>query len=355
MAYILKEKDCWETIKRLQEVGWPQVSLNKATQELKIPYNTARKHLERLVIGVDGEGLPTKFDDFSIQTIPPKNLPIGELVEWRKKQFEQLDKHKQATKMVRVRVKLEGAVAIVPLGDPHCDDDGCNIGLIQTHADVIKKTKGMYAANIGDSTNNWVGNLARLYGQQATSAEQSWELFSKWFMREFEWLFFLDGNHGAWSGAGDPVKWILANSSTIHGGMSAKLALTFPNGRIVRINASHDFGGKSMWNSAYGPAKFLQLNGGAFDIAVCGHLHTSGYQIMKDPYSGKVMHALRVAGYKIHDRYAEELGLPDQHISAAAAIVINPESKTEEGLVHVMMDVEEGASYLTWLRKRGGY
>ena len=88
-------------------------------------------------------------------------------------------------------------------------------------------------------------------------------------------------------------------------------------------------------------------------IIISGHLHISGYQIIKQPNSGLISHALRVASYKIYDSYAKERGLRDQNISPAVMTVINPERADDDpGLVTVLHDIETGVDFLKFLRRK---
>ena len=154
-----------------------------------------------------------------------------------------------------------------------------------------------------------------------------------------------------WTGAGDPLQWMMRAQGGVLEAHGARLNLVFPNGREVRVNARHDFTGHSMWNTAHGPAKAAQ-SGWRDHILTCGHKHTSGYQVLKDPSTGLISHAIRVASYKHHDRYADEKGLPDQNIFECPVTIINPDAADERGLVTTIFWPEEGAEYLTWLRKR---
>jgi hypothetical protein len=138
----------------------------------------------------------------------------------------------------------------------------------------------------------------------------------------------------------------------VHESWGARLNLCFPNGKEVRINARHDFAGHSMWNTVHGASKAAQM-GWRDHVLVCGHKHTSGYQLLKDPATGLISHVLRVAGYKVYDRYARELGLPDQNISPAAVTIIDPEYMDDDPrLVTVLHDVAEGAEFLNYKRNR---
>ena len=69
--------------------------------------------------------------------------------------------------------------------------------------------------------------------------------------------------------------------------------------------------------------------------------------------SGVISHALRVASYKIHDDYANALGLPDQNISPAVLTIIDPEkNQADPGMVNVFHDVDTGVEFLRFLRQK---
>jgi hypothetical protein len=293
-----------------------------------------------------------KEKPFTVAPIPDEELDHESLIEWRKRQFEQKRRHKEAAKLRDVRIRLDGPIAIAHFGDPHVDDDGTDIALLERHMDIVNATEGMFGANLGDLQNNWIGRLARLWAQQGTSAKQAWML-TEWMCRKVNWLYLVGGNHDAWSGNGDPLKWIMAQSGTAFDYSGLRLNLKFPNGKCVRVNARHDFHGHSMWNPAHGPMKAIQ--GGWRDhIATCGHKHVSFTAgPLKDPSTGLLSWAIRCAGYKTFDRYAEEEGLPDQNAFPACVTIIDPRYADDDArLITVISDVETGADFLKFLRKR---
>src|SRR5436309_7547738 len=138
-------------------------------------------------------------------------------------------------------------------------------------------------------------------------------------------IYLVGGNHDAWSGAGDPLTWIARehNQAAVNRSSEVRIGLKFRRGRDVTINARHDFKGHSLYNPAHGAMKSL-LQGIRDDIALCGHKHTSGYGVLKDPATGKIGHAIQIASYKLIDRYAKEGGFRDQHISPCVVTVIDP-------------------------------
>lgn len=232
----------------------------------------------------------------------------------------------------------------------NCDDDGCDIIALERHVEIVNKTKGMFAGNVGDTTNNWVGRLARLYANQATTASDAWRI-AEWFVKSVPWLYMIAGNHDMWSGAGDPLRWMMSQPD-IYTPSQARLELQFMNGTVVRINARHDFVGRSEWNPVHALMKAAS-RGFRDHLFIAGHTHQSGYGLLKDPDSGIVMHCLRVAGYKVIDHYAKERGFLDSHISPCVVTVIDPDADPA-GMIQVFHDPELAADYLTYLRKRRG-
>jgi hypothetical protein len=289
--------------------------------------------------------------DYEFTALPDDDVPIEELIAQRKRKFQHKREHEEASKLIPIKVKMDGAIGILHFGDPHVDDDGCDIEAIERHTDLVNRTEGLFAANVGDTTNNWCGRLARLYADQTTSAAQAWKI-AEWFIRRCDWLYMIGGNHDLWSGSGDPLRWIAKQQDALYKSSEARLALRFPNGLEVRVNARHDHSGSSIWNPAHGPMK-AALMGTRDHLYVAGHKHESAYSVLKDAISGITMHACKVASYKIYDRYAKERGFRDNCLSPCALTTINPALPPDHpDLVKVWWDPEEGADYLTFLRRR---
>lgn len=289
---------------------------------------------------------------FAWDSLPETSISLPDLLEHRRKTWDAKHAAKLKRKLIDVRIPIHGPIGIAHFGDPHVDDDGCNIRALERDMDAVASTEGLFGANLGDLHNNWIGRLARLYGQQSTSAEQAWTLV-EWMLHKIPWLYVIGGNHDAWSGPGDPVRWIMKGAPGLFEYHGVRLALRFPNDKEVRINARHDFSGKSMWNPAHGPMKAAQA-GWRDHILTCGHLHTSFIAgPLKDPATGLLSWAIRCAGYKVWDSYAEEHGLPDQNAFPAAVTLIDPQWPDDDPrLVTVIPSVEEGAEILAWKRKK---
>jgi len=291
------------------------------------------------------------IEDFTFEDVPTGNEPIGDLIENRIKKYALKRDARNAENLINVKINVDGPVGIAHFGDPHIDDDGTNIAELLMHADLIQKTEGMFGGNIGDNQNNWIGRLARLYGEQSTSAKESWRL-TEHFISKVDWLYLVGGNHDAWSGPGDPLEWMCSQSNGVFSNNGVRMNLIFPNKKKVRINARHNFTGHSMWNTAHGLVKAIQM-GWRDHVLTAGHTHVSGYQVLKDPSSGLISHALRIASYKEMDRYAEDKGLADQNVFKCPVTIIDPQyADNDPRLITTIFEPNEGAEYLTWKRSK---
>lgn len=289
--------------------------------------------------------------DFDIAPLPDDDLPVEEIVEMRKREYEAKRKHAEASKLIPVNVKISGPIGILHFGDPHVDDDGTDLATLEVHSNLTKTVEGLFGANVGDTTNAWVGNLARLYAQQNCGRKRAVKI-AEWFISRTRWMYMVGGNHDAWAGDDDPIRWIAGQTRTLYQSSEARLILNFPQGQPFTINARHDFAGSSIYNPAHGAMKAIHF-GVRDELNTCGHKHISGYGVLKDPVTDKTCHALQVASYKMFDRYAKEKGLRDQSLGPAALTVITPSlPQSHPDRCKVFWDPLEGADYLTFKRSK---
>lgn len=324
----------------LHELKAQGLSGREIGRRLGIPETTVRARLKQEAAG-----------DFEIEDLPDEDLPIEEIIELRKREFEKKKKHHDAAKLIRVKVQLPGPIGILHFGDPHVDDDGTDIAAIERHSDLTNRVEGLFGANVGDTTNAWVGRLARLYADQNTSRKRALQI-AEWFIKRTRWMYMVGGNHDGWAGEDDPIKWIAKQSRALYRPSEARLELAFPSGAPFTINARHDFAGGSQWNPTHGPMKAATM-GVRDDLFTCGHKHISGYGVLKDPITGKVCHALQIGSYKLIDRFAQDRGFRDQTLGPAALTVIRPDLHlAHPDRCKVFWEPEEGAEYLTFQRRK---
>lgn len=235
----------------------------------------------------------------------------------------------------------EGPYGILFMGDPHMDDDGCDLDRIDSDFALVSSTPRLFAACLGDLTNNWIGRLAGLYAGQHTTDSDAEEMI-EWFVSSVDWLFIVLGNHDKWSPLAARICREYGVRHVPHGGK-----FTIVSGdSSIKVDAKHNHRGSSMYNPAH--AQLMKaFRGSDCDIVVGGHHHKSGYSVLKNPETQKITHAISVGSYKRFDPFAHEKDMPDLTISPSVLCVVDA-SRPEEGRVTVFHDVELGADFLRW-------
>ena len=76
---------------------------------------------------------------FEVENKLPESMPIEELIEFRKKQYNIKLSSAESRKLINIDIKLDGPIGICHFGDPHIDDDGTNIAEIYSLCDLINK------------------------------------------------------------------------------------------------------------------------------------------------------------------------------------------------------------------------
>lgn len=179
---------------------------SEAARRLGITHSSMKRSVDEAAVrGIlpDGEKPRARVPLYSLplekpfglaEELPSEDIPLDELINFRIAEFNRKASARQARKLINIDIRIDGPIAISHFGDPHVDDPGSNLGLLEQHVNIINKTEGMFGANVGDLQNLWIGRLARLYANQSTTARDSWRL-TEWFVRSVHWLYLLKGNH----------------------------------------------------------------------------------------------------------------------------------------------------------------
>lgn len=293
--------------------------------------------------------------DLTLPEFPDDDVPVEQIIDTMARRFEKRQDARQARQWFSVKVNAEGPVGVLWFGDPHVDDDGCNWPLLRRHIEVAKRP-GIFGANLGDTTNNWSGRLARLFANQETSQATARKL-ARWFLTEsgVRWLIWIMGNHDAWADGSEILRLMAATMIPLEKPpmeeWQARFRLVFPNGRECRIHAAHDFKGYSMWNSLHGPQRAAHTKAEAH-LYVAGHTHNWALHHEESASREFTYWLARARGYKFIDHYGEVLGHQPQQEGAAILSVIDPDAKGHAAFVQCFADPEEGAEYLAWKRQR---
>lgn len=283
--------------------------------------------------------------------IPDDDIPTEQIIDIQRVRNRRRREHRKALEWFPVKINMDGPIAVSFFGDPHVDDDGCDWDTLYHHCELHRKTEGLFGVNIGDTTNNWVDRLMRLYAHQETSKKTATKL-AKWFLQDsgIDWIVWLFGNHDAWND-GDALLSEMNISGVPMVDWQARFKIVMPNGKAAKIWAAHNFAGHSMWNTLHGPQKAAHMKGEA-DIYVCGHTHNWALHQEESASRDFVYWLARARGYKFLDTHADRLGHFSQNEGAAITAVIDPEADTPSRFIHCYADMDEAVEILKAKRAR---
>jgi hypothetical protein len=318
-----------------EDSGGPsQLTAKYVSEILDLKYETAKSCLKRLrkerkIIGSD-------------------DLTLKEVLHRKRLDYQRKKADHDHTLVVNLPTM--DPIGLCFIGDPHIDDDGCDIETLEEHLNIMKDTDGLLGFSVGDYTNNWPGRLGQLYSEQHTTSKEIL-LLIEWFVRAVPWLALIGGNHDVWDRRSDLMYWLSKQAGIKFKNHSMRIILKFPNKREVRISARHDFKGSSIWNKGHGVMRAGQ-KGLKDHVIVGGHRHVSAFAVQVDSHSGLIQHCQLVAGYKTVDDYQQANDLEKHFISPSHCTIIDPNQKEDTPrLLQTFLDLEQGADYLKFLRK----
>ena len=286
---------------------------------------------------------------YSVKELPDGDLPIEDIISAKERHFEASISRKKAEMWRETSIKIKGPIGILWFGDPHLDDDGCNIKLVKRDLAIAQSSQAILPANLGDTLNNWVGGLQKLYAHQNMGESRAMRM-AKWFCESAPWWLWVYGNHCLWPTSNtNLMKHFASEASSITQDWQARVQINFPNGRKSKIHAAHNFPGHSQYNKLHGAMK--KAGKSPADLLIAGDKHCWALQQDEDAESGHVQWFARARGYKFIDSYGEQLGYDSQQYGAAIMSVYDPD-KDGPGFLQCFADAEEGADFLKWKRSR---
>ena len=314
--------------------------ITKIAEELGIPRSTAGSRVQKLTPRLE----PILGNRFEVPQLTSKARSLEELKKDRRAESARVIQADDERDLIPVKVNIPGPFGLLIFGDPHVDDPGCDFALLEQHVEIAQTHPYVFAGNIGDSSNSWIGRLARLYADQTVTARESWTLV-EWLVTSVKWLFIIAGNHDLWAGSGDPIQWFSKQAGSLYEPHGVRLELQHPCGAKTRIHARHDFPGHSIYNSLHGPKREMLL-GYRDHIVIAGHRHIGGHESTMTP-DGICCTLVRVAGYKKADSYAFQLGLKKMPMHSAAFLLVDPsQPESSPARVHCAPTVEIGVKLL---------
>jgi hypothetical protein len=280
---------------------------------------------------------------------PGSHEDVRDLIEHRAKVYAR-KMARRGDRVRRIRLRDDLPICIANFGDPHVDDDGCDWPRLLKAVETVRDTEGMWAGQVGDLHNNWVGRLASLYEKQSTTREEALKL-ARWLLHSAPHLYVVAGNHDLWRDSWDMLR-AMIGSAPIHvlERYEARIQLQWPNGVTKRIHVRHDFKGRSQWNPAHGMVKAAMLDGWA-DVYLQGHHHEAAENMLVR-HDGTVARVVKVGAFKRMDSYAEQHAFTPCDHGEVAYTIFDPQASRSTEQIRVLWDADEAAAMLQWLRER---
>lgn len=328
----------------LREHGTQRAAATALNINLAAFQNGCRRENKRAEKMQAERGAALQFPTFS-----KKHVSTQELIDRLAHESDLKDQRAKEEKWFNVHVHDNKPIGVMWVGDPHL---GVSTKWARLRKDVahLASVPGLYGVNIGDTTDNWVGSLMRIFAEQDISNRSARQL-AQWFLGEagITWLAWLFGNHDEWNDGSDILRLMNIHNRVPMLDWIARFQICFPNGSTVRVRASHDMPGHSMWNPTHGPARAGRMLGDRADLYVAGHKHTWGTQHMEMPEADLCPVAIRVRGYKVHDPHARRLGYPEDQYGCSILTIIDP-TVEGPGRVTAFVDTDQGVKVLQALR-----
>ena len=308
-----------------------------------------KQSASRVVEKPDGPQFPTFSDD---------DLPVKEIIGHLSKRVVKKMAREKEERWYTIKMPDDLPWGGLIFGDQHMGTH-CNWPLLQEHCEIARKTKGLYGISVGDLCDSWPlnGRLARLWADNDISLSTEWKLI-EWFTQDagITWLAYILGNHDTFNTNSLALfEKICKDLVPVHDG-EAKFVVRTPNGAAFPIWVRHDFKGHSQFNALHGLMRNLRekadVERGMHILGVQGHRHHWAISSEEVPDKGYMFSAVRAQGYKVGDHYAKQLGFVEQDFGASIVYVCNPQARNLASQTSIWVDVQEGAEYLTWLRRK---
>lgn len=326
------------------------VRSNSSTQLLERVQESAGRRIDWSLYPGDAPRAPIS-PRFDPPPIPADDIPVEQLIDQLAERFERRAENAAAKRWMRFALHDAGPYVLAFVGDPHLDDNGCNWPLLKRDVELMRRPH-VHGIMLGDVTNNWSGKLQRLYAHQDVSRDRAWKL-AEWFWQAVPWLLLVKGNHDIWSqshGQGDPLDWMARGSAALED-WQARIEIAAGE-HTLRVWASHDFKGSSLYNPLHGPMRAQRFSAGEADILAAGHQHH--WEIFSGEDADKTSRPhwlVRARGYKYLDPHADRHQYASQQHGATIAAVIDP-SRDGPAAVQCYADLAEAVEILEFKRQR---
>ena len=326
-------------------------TLRGAIRDLGLPQSGG--HMSRMKRVIETRRNHTYFTPPDVPDIvrDPKTI-IRMAAEHQKR----VQAHFHAKQHSVIPVKIDGPFGVTIIPDQHLDNPGTNIALAFEHVELIAKTEGLFAIEVGDSIDNFlIGKHAEARAEHVITHSESWGL-TEYYHKIVgpKLLAALSGNHLDWTklyGGVDHLQALL-RLNDIHALYDADelfFEIESPNKYKWKYGMRHFFQGASLYNAAHSIARYAMSHAYRGEaVIVAGHKHVAGYNLIES--RGQTVHCVQVGSYKNrdYDDYCRTKGFLAQHAFLCPVMIHEPAT----GNTTFLKEVEEAVPYLKFLRSK---
>ena len=274
--------------------------------------------------------------------------PIESLLNRMAEGYKRRREAADARDWFTIKIKEARPYGLLLVGDQHLGDPGANVPLLLEHMEIAKRP-GVYAINMGDVNNRWVGKLVRKYMDHEVTRTQE-ERLAEWLFHESgaHWIAVILGNHDLWDHGASFFKRLCKGIVPVLE-WKAQFRIEHPNGSTVKCDLSHGRKGNSIWNETHGTLRDAKL-GDTADIYGTAHTHNFGIQRIEIPQRRMRSWLIQTRGYKELDEYSRDHGFQEYTAGASVMMIVDPR-KERDCVTHCFEDPAMGMEYLEWLRR----
>ena len=252
----------------------------------------------------------------------------------------------------RIEFPGDKPVALAFLADLHFGGPCVDYQAARRDAVTVRDTPGMYAAILGDMTDNWILPAMQHLQQGALLSQSDAVRMLRAYLGVLgsKLVAAVAGNHDLWSDrqAGvDILRLVMPETCRLYARHELLLDVAFRGGASCRMLLRHKWPHSSQYNPTHGIEWAARFGDTGFDLGIGGHTHPGTF-CRPFPWRQKMLHAVMVGTYKFRDDYRDAGQFPRQPDShrGAGALVLYPDGRRAW-----FDDLQTAADFLQFLRR----
>jgi hypothetical protein len=286
---------------------------------------------------------------------PASRVPDTDDLWGRVTAMQQKDEQKTENRYAQEVLIPDGRpVLLVLLADIHLGGRHVDYMRAKHDAELIRDTDGVYAAILGDTIDNWIGeaNIMAVQREQPIQHSEELALLDSWIgMMRDKLIAVVSGNHElrSYNHAGlDILQRALVGVTTLYDQQEIRFLLRLGEASWP-WKLRHSWVKKSKLSPSHGLEHDARFNDGSWVFGVGAHYHTqTTFRMFVDAaHDNTVKLAINLGSYQRDSAYARKLNLPQSISSGSAGLMLWP-----SGAWQYWLDLEAATRFLAMERAR---